>query len=167
MVYRNGSVALTGIWELSINIAQWFLDLSVTDLNVTLCVNDTVGHEATFTTWVFVRGTTPLAVFHPADITAELGTTGSMTEWTVTEHFNDSYCLYQNVFLCKIGWYDGSDSANNIRVSLDGLSIGVYNFTIVVDAANGNSAADTAPPTMCRAWHNQSHDCLECIQCGA
>ncbi|MDF1540894.1 MAG: hypothetical protein P1Q69_18500, partial [Candidatus Thorarchaeota archaeon] len=111
---------------------------SIGTYNYTLYVEDSDGHHASDTVMVEVvdDSTTPV-IDHPEDIVITLGTTGANITWSPTDSYPDWYYIYQNGTLVK------NDSwTSTIHVSLDGLGIGVYNYTIIVTDVAENSATD-------------------------
>jgi len=80
----------------------------------------------------------------PTDIDYEEGTTSHEIVWIVSDLHPSHYDIFQN------GSHVASDSWNgsSITVIIDGLSIGSYNYTIVVNDTSGNSATDTVRVTV-------------------
>jgi parallel beta-helix repeat protein len=76
---------------------------------------------------------------HPRDITLELGSLGGTITWSANDADQATYEIFQNATQ-KI-----SDVWNEpfVSVSLDGLNVSTYNFTIIVTDALDNSALDT------------------------
>ncbi len=83
--------------------------------------------------------TTLPTIDSPDDIEYESGTTGHSITWQPSDPDPDSYEVYRNNSLIDNGAWNGED----IIVVLDGLGIGVYNYTLIVHDGSGNSASDT------------------------
>ncbi len=81
----------------------------------------------------------PPTVSHPADIQYEEGTTGHTLQWTPSDDHPSSYVIYRNGTQVAAASWNGSP----ISISVDGLSAGVYNYTLVVSDIFGNQATDT------------------------
>ncbi|MGY5876781.1 MAG: NosD domain-containing protein [Candidatus Thorarchaeota archaeon] len=97
--------------------------------------------------------TTPPTIDHPADLEYIEDSTGHTIMWTPYDNYPSHYVIYQNGSeVTSTGW-DGS----YITVNVDGLSEGVFNYTIVVYDIHGNWVSDmvtvivvqdTTPPTI-------------------
>ena len=83
----------------------------------------------------------PPAITHPGDISYISGYTGNTISWIVTDNsFSQTkYVVYLNGSIVNSGaWTPGMP----ITMNIDGLSVGSYNFTIVVDDDLGGTARD-------------------------
>ena len=89
--------------------------------------------------FVFPRETTPPTIDHPADMDFEEGTTGNTIEWNPSDAHASHHVVYRNGTEVASDSWDGS----SISVEVDGLGVGVYNYTIVVYDTSGNYASDT------------------------
>jgi hypothetical protein len=90
--------------------------------------------------YVTVIDTKPM-ITSPSDLTYEVGITGNSIGWTVTDSNigTTGYTIYQNSTQIEMGtWTSGT----NITIAIDGLSAGIYNYTIVVSDGNGEFATD-------------------------
>lgn len=75
----------------------------------------------------------------PADITYVYNTTGHEIVWTVNDNYPHIYNLYlDDVLIDSQIWTSGT-----ITISVDGLEIGVYEYTLEIFDTSGNSASDT------------------------
>ena len=75
----------------------------------------------------------------PADQSFEVGTTGNQISWNATDSFPDSFFILQNGTNVQNGaWTSGV----LITISLDGLVVGVFNFTIQINDTSNNLASD-------------------------
>ncbi len=84
--------------------------------------------------------TTPPAVDSPPDITYEEGTTGHVISWNATDDNLGTYVIYKDSIEVNSG---GCASGIPIKINVDGLAVGTYNYTIVVSDAFNNTAIDT------------------------
>ncbi|MHA2313655.1 MAG: metallophosphoesterase family protein, partial [Candidatus Thorarchaeota archaeon] len=75
----------------------------------------------------------------PTDIEYEEGTTGHSIVWNPSDPNPDRFELFRDDTLLDSGTWDGSA----ITVSVDGLSVGTYNYTIVVYDTSDHSIGDT------------------------
>ncbi|MHA1216680.1 MAG: hypothetical protein ACTSPX_05100, partial [Candidatus Thorarchaeota archaeon] len=89
----------------------------------------------------------PVITTRPDDITMYDTDTGKNITWVVSDANPSSYVIYRNGTVVVSHIWDGSD----IVVSLDGLSPGVYNFTLVVSDLGGLTASDTVFVTVLRS----------------
>jgi hypothetical protein len=107
--------------------------------NYTLIVIDIGGNSASDTVWVTVVDGTPPVIDSPDDIAYDEGTTGHSITWNPSDLHPASYTIYRDGSVIETDDWDGSA----ITISVDGLSVGTYNYTIVVTDVAGNRASDT------------------------
>ncbi|TFF92309.1 hypothetical protein EU546_07675, partial [Candidatus Thorarchaeota archaeon] len=81
----------------------------------------------------------PPAVSRPADVSYEKGSTGHLIQWTVSDDHPSAYEIYRNGTQLVAASWNGSP----ISISVEGLSAGAYNYTIVVSDIFGNQGRDT------------------------
>jgi hypothetical protein len=84
--------------------------------------------------------TTPPVVDNPPDITYEEGTIGHVISWNATDDNPGSYVIYKDGFEVNS---DAWTSGTPIKINVDGLAIGSYNYTIVVSDTFNNTVIDT------------------------
>jgi hypothetical protein len=92
------------------------------------------------------------AIDSPADLEYDEGATGNSITWTPSHPRPDHYELYRNDSLLGSWAWDGSPIAEDV----DGLSVGAYNYTIMVYNERGYNSTDTVfvtvldvtPPTI-------------------
>ncbi|MHA2143064.1 MAG: hypothetical protein ACXADD_16385 [Candidatus Thorarchaeota archaeon] len=139
-IHRNGSVLKSGAWNYSSEAITISVDgLSLGTHNYTLVAYDTSGNWVADTVIVTVTDTTPPSIDHPINLVCEVGTVGHQIVWHPTDTHPASYQILRNgseVF--SDTWY-GSDCVYDV----DGLPLGVYNYTLVVYDSSGNSAGDS------------------------
>jgi hypothetical protein len=107
-------------------------------------VYDIGGNSVTDTVWVTVLDGTPPEIDSPADVEYEEGETGNSITWTPTDSHPASYTIYKDGVIHQSGDWNGSA----ITISVDGLSAGNYNYTLVVTDIGGNTATDTVMVTV-------------------
>lgn len=81
----------------------------------------------------------------PTDISYEEGMTGNTIEWTLGDQNPGVYEVYMNnsLFVSSTTWSNGT-----VTVNIDGLTVGVYDFTIYVYDLSGNMVSDTVMVTV-------------------
>jgi hypothetical protein len=91
--------------------------------------------------FVAVEDSTPPEITSsPIDFTYEYGLTGNQLSWTVTSENPDQYYIYQNgVQIESNNWTTGTP----ISINIDGLALGIYNFTILLLDQMGNEVIHT------------------------
>jgi hypothetical protein len=138
-ITRDGTIIDEGIWtggDLTINIDG----LAYGVYTYVCTVNDTEGQEASDTVIVTISDNTIPILSSPADIIYTEGETGNNIIWVATDTNPETFIVYKDGALYETNtWTSGS----SIIISVDGLSAGQYNFTIVVVDQAGNSAKDT------------------------
>ncbi|MCK4484377.1 MAG: hypothetical protein KAU89_06110, partial [Candidatus Thorarchaeota archaeon] len=143
VVYRDGTEVASDSWDgssISVNVDG----LGVGVYNYTIVVYDTSGNWVSDTVFVTVIEITPPTIDQPADMNHEEGMTGNTITWTPSDAHPSRYVVYQNGTQVVSDSWDGS----SITVEVDGLSVGVYNYTIVVHDTSGNWASDTVLVTV-------------------
>jgi parallel beta-helix repeat protein len=142
VVYRDSDPIDSGAWNggsISVEIAG--LPLGI--YNFTLFVNDTNGNYVADTIMVNVFDYPP-QISSPLDVVYHVGTLGHIIRWTTTEVNPLSYCVYRNGTVYDSGPWTGG----YVQISVDGLSIGNYNFTAEFADTGGNNASDTVMVTV-------------------
>ncbi|MEM4735625.1 MAG: NosD domain-containing protein [Candidatus Thorarchaeota archaeon] len=147
-VYRNGSLVASDNWNGS-NIQVSVDGLSPGAYNYTAVLNDIYNNRARDTVLVIVVDTTPPVIDSPEDVQYLQGTTGHLIVWTVWDYHPSRYEVYRNGSLVDSGDWDGSQ----IAVSIDGLTPGIYEYTIIVYDAYGNWVSDTVFVTVLASGH--------------
>jgi parallel beta-helix repeat protein len=74
----------------------------------------------------------------PADITYEVGTTGNVIVWSVSDDYPATFIVFTNDSTIAQGDWAGA----RISVSVDGLAVGEYRFQLTVTDGSGNTAED-------------------------
>jgi FlaG/FlaF family flagellin (archaellin) len=142
-VYRNEAIHLSGSWNGS-NIVVQVDGLDIATFNYTLAVFDDSGNSAKSTVWVTVVDTTSPTIDHPSDFEVELGTSYNSIRWSPGDLLPSYYVLFRN----GAGLYSGSWTGSSITINIDGLTLGIFNYTMQVSDTSGNTANDTVSVTV-------------------
>lgn len=86
-----------------------------------------------------ITDTTPPSIDSPADLTYIQGSTGNTIYWAVSEPNPYQYTLYLNGTIYATNSWNGS----SLQFNVDGLDIGIYNFTLLVSDTFSNYAYDS------------------------
>ncbi|MHA2339662.1 MAG: hypothetical protein ACXACX_20335 [Candidatus Hodarchaeales archaeon] len=145
IVYRNGTEFQTGLWasdlELSINIDG----LGIGNHSFVIQAFDASGNSVSDTVHVKVVDSFDPSITQPADIIYEYGSTLNQIIWVGTDDDADIYIISRNeTLLFSASWSSG----NSIIVGIDGLTPGVYNYTITLYDAATNIKSDTVIVTV-------------------
>ncbi|MFX1483656.1 MAG: hypothetical protein ACFFCP_10745 [Promethearchaeota archaeon] len=155
MIYLDGSLVKSGLWNSSGESILISIDGNlVGDYNYTIVVLDVGGNIGTDTVFVYVQDGTPPTIDTPTDINYDEGSAGGSITWDPADTYPISYNIYRDSLLVKSGAWN--TSSETVSISVSGLSVGQYNYTIVVYDVGGNSASDlvwvtvsdTTPPTI-------------------
>jgi len=140
IIFQDNVSIDSGDWDGS--QISWIIDGLVVDTyNFTIMVNDTLGDTAISTVWVNVLPPEAPIITGPSDLEMEIGTTGWVVEWEGEDVTPHSYEIFRNdTSQISNSW---SASPWTFNFSLDGLELGVYNFTLYLEDGLGNSASDT------------------------
>jgi hypothetical protein len=94
-----------------------------------MLVQDTSANYNTSVLLVNIIDGTPPVVSQPSNVTYEHGQTGNILTWVATDNYPATYSIYrEGSFINGGNW----NSGENINISVDGLSPGVYEFVIFV-----------------------------------
>ena len=117
-----------------------FLPVGVYRLQIR--VNDTYNNARIASLSVTVEDTTPpVWVQTPADLEYEANTTGHTLAWTSYDLAPANAQIWRNGSLIDtLPW---TTRTQILTISVDGLSAGVYNYTIIARDGSGNSLADS------------------------
>jgi len=92
-----------------------------------------------YKTEVIIWDTIHPQISSPDDISILFGTTGVSITWTATDENKDTYEIQRNGSIIDSGQWNSTE----IIVSLDGLSVGGYNYTCIVEDVRNNTEYDT------------------------
>ncbi|MHA2401637.1 MAG: hypothetical protein ACXADH_01490, partial [Candidatus Kariarchaeaceae archaeon] len=125
-VLKNGSLFISGFWlngtPINVNVDGFNLGI----YNLTIILWDNAVNSVEDTIVLTVVDTTKPDLDHPTDVTYEETTTGHFLNWTANDLNPSTYNIYRNGSLISSG---GWNSEVPIKINIDGLSLGVYNYT--------------------------------------
>ncbi len=125
-------------------------ELEMMNYNLSVYVNDTLGWWSVISFTVLVQdNNAPTIVSAPDDVKYEVGDTGNVLEWQFSDFDPDSYIIYRNG--TQYGFSNWVSNSDTFTISVDGLAVGVHNYTIVVFDGSGNSASHTVWVTVTEA----------------
>lgn len=142
IVFLEDTVYDEGIWD-GLGITVDVDTLSLGTFNYTLFVNGTSGYSSNDTVWVTIYDNPP-TIDSPSDRGYNFDTIGHTLSWGMADANPFGYYLYINDNLESWGAWTGASPV----ISIDGLSIGTYNYTMMVNDTSGNSASDTVIVTV-------------------
>ncbi|OLS19216.1 MAG: hypothetical protein HeimC2_42230, partial [Candidatus Heimdallarchaeota archaeon LC_2] len=147
-IYNDTGFFTSGSWTSGVNITIALDGFEKGIYNYTLFIYDTVGNVNVTTFTVTVNDNTlPLISGPPSDYSYDEGDPlGNTIEWSYIEKYPDHYDIYDDFGLIKTGLWNSSGEA--IIINVDGLSKGVYNYTVFVYDKTGNSDNDTVTITI-------------------
>jgi hypothetical protein len=132
------------LWVMDINTTEYDLGLHMFRFRA-IDASDVVTMDEVQV--LFVDLTLPIIQNH-ADITYFNGDVGNSIIWNCTDSRPDSYQILQNGTEIESGDWNTSI----ITLSVDGLDVGVYNFTLVVFDDAGHYASDVVIVEVRNAW---------------
>ena len=146
-IYRNEILVKSGLW----NSTPETVVISVTGLsaglyNFTVIVYDVGGNSVSDIVWVTVVDATPPTIDTPIDRSIDEGQKGESIIWTPDDLHPVDYEIYRDDVLIRSGLWNVS--SETISISLDGLSLGIHNFTLVVSDVGLNTASDSVEITV-------------------
>ncbi|MHA2254153.1 MAG: hypothetical protein ACXAD7_27645, partial [Candidatus Kariarchaeaceae archaeon] len=141
-VYRNNTRKIDSTWGSGTISYPIEVNLAKGVYNFTIVVYDKSGNseKSTLFLTVILSDETQPVIETPNDYIIPYKTTGNSITWNVIDQFPDVYSIYQNGSekLSEIQWSSGP-----ISYLIDGLSVGLHNFTIVVTDTSGNVQMST------------------------
>lgn len=133
-IYVNNIFNATGSWEIDEPVIINLDDLPAATYEYKIEVfnfNKTAEDVVNVNVQPFVFDIT-----HPSDINYDEGDTGNVILWTVTSNLisNPNYSIYVDDVLNRTGFWETGEP---IAISVDGLSVGTYEYRIEVNNFNG------------------------------
>jgi len=145
-ILKDGVVVSSGSWNSSVETLTVAVDgLTVGVYTYTAFVVDIGGNSNSDTVLVTVRDGTPPTLDHPNDITYEVGTINRSITWSPQDKYPTEYRILKNGQAIESSSWSSSES---ITISVDGLGLGVYNYTLIAYDFGGNYAIDTVLVTV-------------------
>jgi hypothetical protein len=143
-IRRNNTLVKWGWWNSSLETISINVDgLTIGFHNYTLLVSDiTWIHNSTDCVSVIVVGeTNPPVVDNPPDVQYYYGEEGYFITWNTFDENPLAYEILRNDSLVLWDWWAYGDW--NISINLDGLDIGIYNYTLNLIDSDGHNSTDT------------------------
>jgi|GEM_PF-2007347 len=145
-ILRNGTQVGSGTWvsgaPVNINVDGLF----VGSYNYTIVASDGLDGSVQDEVIVTVLNVAP-SITHPADVVYSYGASGNTIVWTVadTSVGTTSYRILRNGTMV-----DGGSWVSNtpVTISVDNLTVGSYNFTIIANDGLGGFVQDTVIVTV-------------------
>jgi len=137
IISRNGTEIEFGFWNgTNLQVRLDGLDLGVYSFH--LFINDTSGNEAEDEVIAYIADLIAPTINHPDDMWFIDGSKGHVIIWNPDDLFPTSYNIIVDGIEVESGEWDGS----SISYTVDELSPGVHNCTILVMDINSNSIVD-------------------------
>ncbi|MHA2235610.1 MAG: hypothetical protein ACXABH_09785 [Candidatus Thorarchaeota archaeon] len=146
-IYREDSLIASGLWNSSSETISVTVDgHQVGSYNYTIRVLDIGASSVSDTVFVFVQDGTLPTIDSPTDISYIEGETGNSITWNPSDLNPISYEIFRDEVLVKSASWNSS--SETITFTVDGLSPGVYNFSIRVIDIGTNSVTDQVDVTV-------------------
>jgi hypothetical protein len=141
-IYRNDTEISWGNWNSSSPVIVSVIGLNMGVYNYTLEIGDSTGNTVYHSVLVWVIETTDIFITRNTEgyIEYEIDTTGHNLNWTVVSLEGGSYQIHKESIQITTGAFS---PATPILHSIDDLTIGTYNFTLLVIDNFGNTAHDS------------------------
>ncbi|MGY5859541.1 MAG: ABC transporter substrate-binding protein [Candidatus Thorarchaeota archaeon] len=88
--------------------------------------------------------TTPATITSPQDLSIDAGSLGNSIQWNITGAYPGTYEIHRN----QVAIDDGNWVGESIEVSLDELTDGTHNFTLVIEDYYGMTSQNTVIVTV-------------------
>ncbi|MCH8906771.1 MAG: hypothetical protein IH840_06755 [Candidatus Heimdallarchaeota archaeon] len=129
-IYQDEISIDAGNWTSGSTITHLISGLNVGIYNFTIIANDLSNNIATDTIYVtMVQDATAPIIVHPTDPTIEVGSTSNTISWVVTDANPNNFTIFKDDLSISTGNWS---STAPISQSIDGLGIGTYNYTLLV-----------------------------------
>ncbi len=141
LVFRESILVENGTWSNQTPIV-FDLDpynLTLGTFNYTIFINDTINASVSDTVLITIQDTTNPVLDTPADVNYNFGETGNWINWTGTDFLPMNYSVIRNGSYINNGTWLSSISIN---ISVDGLAVETYNYTILINDTSNNQALD-------------------------
>jgi len=139
VVYHNGTPIASRTWS-SRPIKVVIDSLDVGTHNMTIVLSDGTGNRVSDTIIVEAIDTIAPLIDSPVDIEYVLGSTGNSITWHGSDLNPESYTVFRNESSIKDATWNSS--SESITVLVDGLTSGVYNYTLMLLDQGGNTVTD-------------------------
>ncbi|MHA2253343.1 MAG: right-handed parallel beta-helix repeat-containing protein, partial [Candidatus Kariarchaeaceae archaeon] len=136
-IYRDGSLLSEGIWidgsaidhpiNESLLIGPHIFQIILTETD-----GQNISDEVTIN---IVEMDEPILIESPDDLRYLVGASNQFLSWNISDNYPFKYTIYRNG--TEIA-FDSWSSYELIYISVSGLALGVYNYTLVADDVSGN-----------------------------
>ena len=135
----------SGTWQSLVPIQYNTENLTIGLHHLLVLFNNTIGDTLSIDIYLWViDSTAPNFTSVPNNnISLNVGFSKAQLSWTFTDYSNYTYKLYINNVLNETGLIYGG-SSTTINITLSGLVIGTYNYTMVVYDKYNNTNSNTA-----------------------
>ncbi|MHA1928064.1 MAG: hypothetical protein ACTSV2_05715 [Candidatus Thorarchaeota archaeon] len=141
-IYLDEELYRIGDWNsTSESIIVFFNELTLGSYNFTIIVYDAVNNKNNDTIIVTVVDGTDPSIPQISDLVISEGSTGTPITWQPFDAHPSSYSILRNNLSFRTGIWNASSDL--IVVLVDGISLGVENYTLIVYDTSGNYANDT------------------------
>ncbi|MEX2717275.1 MAG: alkaline phosphatase [Candidatus Sigynarchaeota archaeon] len=138
-IFHDGFQIFSGSWNYSttMNVNVDGLGIGVHNYTIKASDGELTSQDSAIVT---VFNVDPV-ISHPADIEYKVNTVGNQIAWFITDlsSTNQTYVIVRDGIVCNTGTWTSIDP---VIISLDGLVVARYNFTIIVYDGLGGIAQD-------------------------
>ncbi|MGY5863544.1 MAG: hypothetical protein RTV41_03010 [Candidatus Thorarchaeota archaeon] len=145
-VWIDGTLNLTTSWvnttyEYVYNVSASFPEFIIGEYEIKLLAFDMNSNFAEDVMTIRLYENVTPVIEGPDPIEFYFSETGQTLSWNVTDDYIDAYDITRN----EQDYANGTIDPDNpeITISLDGLEIGVHNFTLYANDTSGNTASDS------------------------
>jgi parallel beta-helix repeat protein len=142
IILDNGTVIVSEKWTNDNHTVTLSLDYFHYGLhNLTLIISDRYENTAKDAIWITVNDITPPLIESPGNHTFNIDFSGYIILWNASDANPDRYIILINNEINRTGRWNSS--LESFGISIDGLAIGQYIYTLYVYDRAGNFAFDT------------------------
>lgn len=147
IIYRNSQIITSGPWNSSSETISVPLEgLNLGQYNFTLYIYDDEANSAVDTVWITIIDTTSPTIDSPADISFKERTSEYNIVWNLTDLNPLKYEIYKNSVRLQQEYWNSLFEI--VTISVEDLSYGVYNYTIIVFDSSNNTKTDEVVVTV-------------------
>lgn len=139
-VTRDGVLVAQGTWASGVPIGVVVDGLTSGSYTFRCFINTTTGLSVNDSVTVTVTNVPPVIV-GPPDYAYPFGVTGNLLRWTILDNSTTTptFVLQQNATNVRTGSWTGNQA---LQLSIDGLGVGTYHYTLVARDGMGGEATD-------------------------
>ncbi|NHJ14748.1 MAG: hypothetical protein EAX95_13795 [Candidatus Thorarchaeota archaeon] len=152
-VFVDGALNLTVGWTESsydflFNVSDAFIDFTIGVYELELVASDQNGNDMSDFVMVTIYENSTPVITGPEDIEFYFSETGFSIVWNVSDDYLNRYIVERDGTEIASGGF--APETPFVSVNLDGLAIGTYSYTLLVNDTSGNEATDTVVVTVNR-----------------